>query len=296
MLLSEVSEIQVVGAGQMGQGIAQVTAAAGFSVTLCDQTLELAEAGQARIKKNIGRLVEKQKLGPAEADAILLRLTPHALATAPTTAQLAIEAVSESFELKRAVFQQLDARLPRTSLLFSNTSSISITKLAATTTRPTQVLGLHFMNPVPLMQLVEVIRGLETSGATLELATALTARLGKTVVVSADRPGFIVNRILIPLLNEACFALQEGVANTADIDAAVHLGLNHPLGPLALADLIGLDTVLAIAEVLHREIGDDKYRPASLLRNLVAAGHLGRKTQRGFYNYTTDPVTPALLQ
>lgn len=294
MQLSDVKRITVIGAGQMGQGIAQVAAVAGFDVQLVDQNAELAARGLWRIERSLARAVEKARLTQEQAQLALPRISSADLASAQGDAELAIEAISENLSLKYQLFEQLDQLLPSHALLFSNTSSIAITKLAAATQRPAQVLGMHFMNPVPLMQLVELVRGLETSPATLELAKALTLRFEKTYVVSQDRPGFIVNRVLIPLLNEACFALQEGVAGVDDIDAAVQLGLNHPMGPLRLADLIGLDTVLSIAEVLHAELGD-KYRPATLLRNLVAAGRLGHKVGRGFYDYSNDPPTAAVL-
>jgi 3-hydroxybutyryl-CoA dehydrogenase len=198
---------------------------------------------------------------------------------------IAVEAVTENVELKLELFRKADAALAKDAILASNTSSISITRIAAATSRPERVIGMHFMNPVPLMKLVEIVRGVQTSVETYEITRELSVRLGKTVITSEDRPGFLVNRMLIPFLNEACFTLQEGVGSPEDIDAGARLGLNHPMGPLELADLIGLDTVLAIAEVLHRDLGEDKYRPAALLRNLVSAGWLGKKSGRGFYLY-----------
>jgi 3-hydroxybutyryl-CoA dehydrogenase len=275
----------VIGAGQMGRGIAQVAAASGYRVALADANLALAEKGKATIVGQLGKLVEKGKLSAEERDAIAQRITPAAGPSAFATVDLAVEAATENFELKVKLLQAYDAALPEHAILASNTSSISITKLAAATKRPARVMGMHFMNPVPLMKLCELVRGIQTSEETYTAVRAAAERMGKTVVVANDYPGFIVNRVLIPLLNEACFALQEGVATAEDIDQGVKLGLNHPMGPLELSDLIGLDTVLAIAEVLHREIGDSKYRAPTMLRNLVAAGWLGKKTGRGFYTY-----------
>lgn len=286
--------VTVVGAGQMGQGIAQVCAASGHRVALVDASLEVAERGKAAIIERLTRLEQRGKLKTDLYHATVSRLSAETLPAAAATAEVVIEAIVENFDVKAALFAELDRSAPSGSLLCSNTSSISITKLAAATKRPECVVGVHFMNPVPLMPLVELVRGLQTSEATLEAARRFASGLGKTTVVSNDAPGFIVNRILVPMLNEACFALQEGVAGVSAIDRAIHLGLNHPMGPLRLADLIGLDTVLAIAEVLHRELGEDKYRPAPLLRNLVAAQHLGNKTRLGFYDYRTDAANPSV--
>lgn len=291
--------VTVIGAGQMGQGIAQVCAVAGHSVNLVDTNVELAVRGKTAIAERLERLVARSRLTPERNRAALASLATPPLAEAAANADFVIEAVVEDPEVKFELFAKLDELAPGHALLCSNTSSISITKIAAATQRPEQVVGVHFMNPVPLMPLVELVRGVQTSAATLDAAEAFARGLGKTTVVSKDLPGFIVNRLLIPLLNEACFALQDGVASVDAIDQAIHLGLNHPMGPLRLADLIGLDTVLAIAEVLHRELGEDKYRPAPLLRNLVAARQLGNKTRLGFYDYRTDPgkptINPALL-
>jgi len=280
-----VRTLAVVGAGQMGSGIAQVAAQAGLAVILADATAELAQRGLGKLQAGLARLVEKGKLPAAERDAILSRIRPAASLADCAPADLAIEAVVEQQAAKVALLQALDAMLRPEALLASNTSSISITALAAATKRPDRFMGMHFMNPPPVMQLIELVRGLQTSDATYAAVAGLARRFGKTVVTSKDSPGFIVNRILIPLLNEACFALQEGLASPEDIDTGVKLGLNHPMGPLTLADFIGLDTCLFIAEVLHRELGDDKYRPAPLLRTYVAAGWLGKKSGRGFYTY-----------
>ncbi len=280
-----IETLAVVGAGQMGSGIAQVAAQAGMQVVLADATPELARRSVEKLAATLGKLVEKGKLGAPERDAALSRIRAASGLEDCARADLAVEAVVEDVAVKRELFRRLDELLPRESILASNTSSISITSLAAATRRPAQVVGMHFFNPVPVMQLLEVTRGLQTSDATYRVAMEVGKRLGKVVVTSKDSPGFIVNRILIPMLNEACFALQEGLASSEDIDTAVKLGLNHPMGPLTLADFVGLDTCLAVAEVLHRELGDDKYRPAPLLRQYVAAGWTGRKSGRGFYSY-----------
>ena len=280
-----IERIAVVGAGQMGSGIAQVAAQAGIEVVLADATAELARDGAGRVGAALAKLVEKGKMSPGDRSAVLGRIRPAETLDGCARAQLLIEAVVEDEGAKRDLFRRVDGLLAPEAILASNTSSISITRLAAATRRPERFVGMHFMNPPPVMQLVEIVRGLATSDATYRAVTELARRFGKTAVTSKDRPGFIVNRILIPLLNEACFGLEEGLASAEDLDAAVKLGLNHPMGPLALADFIGLDTCLSIAEVLHRELGDDKYRPAPILRQYVAAGWLGRKTGRGFYSY-----------
>ncbi|WP_282415638.1 3-hydroxyacyl-CoA dehydrogenase NAD-binding domain-containing protein [Polyangium sp. 15x6] len=285
MNASSVKRIGVIGAGQMGRGIAQVAAAAGIEVVLCDASLEIADKGKSLIGSILGKLVEKGKLSADDHRALLDRIVPAGSMTAFSSVELAVEAATENVDIKLDLFCKADAALAPGAILASNTSSISITRLAAATSRPERVIGMHFMNPVPLMKLVEIVRGVQTSPETYALVHELSVRLGKTVITSEDRPGFLVNRMLIPFLNEACFTLQEGVGSPEDIDTGAKLGLNHPMGPLELADLIGLDTVLAIAEVLHKDLGEDKYRPAALLRNLVAAGWLGKKSGRGFYVY-----------
>ncbi len=277
--------VVVVGAGQMGSGIAQVALQAGLRVTLVDVSAEGLAKGAERIRGGLKKLLDKGKLDEAR-----FKLAEGNLATATSAADtkdvdFAIEAVTENEGLKRRIFAELDAVVKPGGILATNTSSISITRIAAATSRPENVIGMHFMNPVPIMQLVELIRGAATSDATYQTTRALSEKMGKTTVVSKDFPGFIVNRILIPMLNEACFALMEGVGSVEDIDTAMKLGTNQPMGPLQLADFIGLDTVLYIAQVLHDGLGDDKYRPSPLLRQYVDAGWYGKKSGRGFYKY-----------
>jgi 3-hydroxybutyryl-CoA dehydrogenase len=281
-----IERMAVVGAGQMGSGIAQVAAQAGIEVMLADAAPELAKKGAERVAASLAKLVEKGKMSAGDRTALLARIRPVESLEECARAQLLVEAILENEQTKVELFRRADALLAPEAILASNTSSISITKLAAATRRPERFVGMHFMNPPPVMQLIEIIRGLQTSDATYQTVMELARRFGKTTITSKDRPGFVVNRILIPLLNEACFALDEGLASAEDIDTGVKLGLNHPMGPLTLADFVGLDTCLFIAEVLHRELGDDKYRPAPILRQYVAAGWLGRKTGRGFYSYT----------
>ena len=283
--LDEVKTIGILGAGQMGAGIAQVAAASGFHVVLADATLDLAERGKKKVAGILGKQVEKQKMTGEASAALLARITPGAGPDAFGPCDFVVEAATEDLDIKLALFRKCDAVLATGKWLASNTSSISLTRLAASTSRPDRVIGMHFMNPPPLMKLVEVVRALQTSDETHALTCALAEKLGKTVTTSRDAPGFLVNRILVPMLCEACFALEQGVGSAEDIDTGAKLGLDHPMGPLELSDLIGLDTVLAIADVLHREFGDDKYRAPTLLRNLVSAGYVGRKSGRGFYRY-----------
>ena len=284
--LDGITRIGVVGAGQMGRGIAQLAASRGFAVTIADAQRDIAERGRTAVGQQLAKLVDKQKMTAADRDQILARIHPTDLYGGDLEAvDFVVEAATESFETKREIFEALDQACRGGIVLATNTSSISITKIAATVTRPERVIGMHFMNPPPLMKLVEIIRGLATSDATYETTRALAAQLGKETVLSRDISGFIVNRVLMPMLNEACFALYEGIGSVDDLDTAIHLGLNHPMGPFALMDLIGLDTALAILEVLHRDLGDPKYRPCPLLRQYVAAGWLGRKSGRGFHRY-----------
>ena len=272
----------VVGAGQMGSGIAQVAAVAGYDVTLVDVAPEQLERARSAIEGSLAKLVEK---GRVEADAAEAALGRIQTAGEPGPADLAIEAATEDVDLKLRIFADLDRAAGDGAVLASNTSSIPITRLAAVTSRPERVVGMHFMNPVPLMPLVELIRGLETSDEAAAAVRAAAERMGKTVAESRDFPGFIANRILLPMINEAVYCLMEGVGDRESIDTVMKLGMSHPLGPLQLADLIGLDTCLAIMEVLHDGLGDSKYRPCPLLRSYVEAGRLGRKSGRGFYEY-----------
>jgi 3-hydroxybutyryl-CoA dehydrogenase len=281
----EIKTIGILGAGQMGSGIAQVAAGCGFQVILVDASMTLAETGKNKIASTLQRLVDKGKMTADARTGLLENLRLAASPEAFAACDYVIEAATEAVQLKLELFRKCDAAMAPGKWLASNTSSISLTKLAGATSRPDRVIGMHFMNPPPLMKLVEIVRAVQTSDETVALTKALAERMGKTTTISRDAPGFLVNRILIPMLCEACFALQEGVGSAEDIDTGARLGLNHPMGPLELSDLIGLDTVLAIADVLHTAIGDDKYRAPTLLRNLVAAGWLGKKTGRGFYRY-----------
>ncbi len=280
-----ISTIGVVGAGQMGSGISQVCATAGYDVLLVDVTEALLSKAVSKIRVGLERAVERGSLASHHAGAVLALIHPSAGLDRLRDAQVVIEAVPEEFLLKRELFAELNQICAPQAVLASNTSSISITKLGIASGRPDRVVGMHFMNPAPVMRLVEVVRGLETSERTTELALHLAKRLGKTPVVAKDVPGFIVNRVLIPMINEAVFALEEGVASAMDIDVAMTTGANHPVGPLALADRIGLDTVLAICNVLYQDLGDPKFTPCPLLRRYVEAGWLGRKSGRGFYVY-----------
>ena len=274
--------ICVVGAGQIGSGIAQVAAVAGYDVTLVDVEPRQLERARAGIEASLAKLVEKGKVAAGDAEGALGRI---ATAGEPGPADIAIEAATEDVDLKLRIFAGLDRAAGDSAVLASNTSSIPITRLASATSRPDRVVGMHFMNPVPLMPLVELIRGLETSDEAAEAVRAAAVRMGKTVAESRDYPGFIANRILLPMINEAAYCLMEGVGDRESIDTVMRLGMSHPLGPLQLADLIGLDTCLAIMEVLHDGLGDSKYRPCPLLRSYVEAGRLGRKSGRGFYEY-----------
>ncbi len=283
--MGTIETVGVVGAGTMGHGIAQVAAVSGLEVTLVDVVPEALERGLGQIEKSLGKLVAKEKIAASDAEAARSRVTGGAGLDELGTVDLVIEAVVERLEVKSEIFRQLDAVARPGTILASNTSSISITKLAAATSRPGLVIGMHFMNPVPLMVLVEIIRGLQTDQATYDAVEALTRRLGKTPVEVHDAPGFVSNRVLMPMINEAVFCLHEGVGEAGAIDDVMKLGMNHPMGPLALADLIGLDVCLDILRVLHRELGDPKYRPCPLLVKMVDAGYLGRKSGRGFHVY-----------
>jgi 3-hydroxybutyryl-CoA dehydrogenase len=277
--------VGVLGAGQMGGGIAQVVASAGYEVRLVDASIELAQKGRAKIEAILGKQVDKGKMSADMKDAILAKIAPSPGVPAFAECDLVVEAATERLELKLELFKRCDVAMKPGAILASNTSSISLTRLAGATSRPERVIGMHFMNPPPLMKLIELVRAVQTSNETYDLVKAVAAKMGKTIITSKDAPGFLVNRMLIPMIGEACFALQEGLGTPEDIDTGAKLGLNHPMGPLELADLIGLDTCLFILEVLHRDLGDDKYRAPTLLRNLVAAGWYGKKSGRGFYVY-----------
>ncbi len=285
----EISTLAVIGAGTMGQGIAHVAALHGRSVRLVDVSEEVLQRALQTIAHNLERQLKKERITATQKEEALARITPATdLEAAVSDVQLVIEAIPENPELKAQVFERLDRAAPPKAILASNTSSISITWLAACTQRPAQVIGMHFFNPVPVMQLVEIVRGLGTSDATCKTIYHLAEALGKTPVTVNDAPGFVSNRVLMPMINEAIYCVMEGVASPEAVDQVMKLGMNHPMGPLALADLIGLDVCLGIMEVLHRELGEDKYRPCPLLRKMVAAGRLGRKTGRGFYEYPSN--------
>lgn len=277
--------IGIVGAGQMGTGIAQVCAAAGLDVVLNDVDANALQRGMERLEAGYERLISKGKLTAADADQAMGRVKTAPELSALGDCDVVIEAATENAGVKQQIVRALDAIAKPDAIVATNTSSVSITQLAATLADPSRFVGMHFFNPVPAMALVEVIRGMQTSDATFDATVSLAERLGKSAIQVKNAPGFVVNRILVPMINEAVFALQEGLASAEEIDAGMRLGANHPMGPLALADLIGLDTVRSIMDVIQRETGDTKYRPASLLKEMVDAGYLGRKTKRGFYSY-----------
>ena len=281
----DVKRIGVVGAGTMGRGIAQVCATSGFNVVMSDVSADAVAAGLASIEKQLARAVEKERMSAAEKDAVLSRIETATGVEAMAGADVCIEAATENPDVKLDLFRALESVCRADAILASNTSSISLTKIAGACARPERVIGMHFFNPVPLMKLVELIRAMQTSDATFEAAKALADRLRKTPVAVADSPGFVVNRMLVPMINEAVYALAEGLASAEEIDLAMKLGLSHPIGPLALADLIGIDVCLYVMEVMYREFSDSKYRPCPLLRKMVDAGRLGRKSGRGFFEY-----------
>ncbi|GGZ34638.1 3-hydroxybutyryl-CoA dehydrogenase [Asticcacaulis endophyticus] len=292
MVMMNIKSVGIIGAGQMGAGIAQVCAQAGYTVLLHDQKIDAVHAALEKINKGFNRLIEKEVITPDDAKASMGRLQPAASAHDLKDCDLVIEAATENEEIKKAIFKSVSEHLKPDAILASNTSSISITRLAAASDRPGKFIGLHFMNPVPVMKLVEIIRGIATDPETYQAAVEFAQSLGKITANSEDYPAFIVNRVLIPMINEAIYTLYEGVGTVEAIDTALKLGANHPMGPLELGDFIGLDTVLAIMEMLHDGLADSKYRPCPLLVKYVEAGWLGRKTGRGFYDYRGEKPIP----